>query len=103
MSPLITSTGSLGRSSRVKPPAVPRGRSLGNKTAWCQTGVRRRKRLDQRGQISGDDRDIREAETSKLSQNHLNDRHRVRVTQRHERLGQHVGVRAQPRALTPGQ
>ena len=44
-----------------------------------------------------------EAEPPELAEDHLDDRHRVGLAQRHERLGENVGVRPQPRPLAPRQ
>ena len=55
--------------------------------------------LDQLGQVAGDDRDVAEAEPGELAEHDLDDRHRVVLAQRHQRLGQHVRVRPQPGPL----
>ena len=43
------------------------------------------------------------AEPAELAEDDLDDRHRVGVAQRHQRLGQDVGVRPQPRSLASRQ
>ena len=50
--------------------------------------------LDQLGQVAGDDRDVAEAEPRELAEDDLDDRHRVVVAQRHQRLGQARGCTA---------
>ena len=87
----MTRTGSSGRSSRVRPPGRAERRDL---AAVGQPGAElpavAAEGLDQLGQVAGDDRDVAEPEPGELAEDDLDDRHRVVVAQRHQRLGEDV-------------
>ncbi len=104
MSPLMTRTGSAGRSSSVRPPAVPSGvvsrRYVDPRAELPAVAA---ERLDQLVEVAGDDGDVAEAEPRELAEDQLDDRHRLLVAQRHQRLGEDVRVGPQPRPFAAGQ
>ena len=53
-------------------------------------------RLDQLGQVAGDDRHVTKPAPSQLAEHDLDDRHRVVVAQGHQRFGEDVGERPEP-------